>query len=104
MTKNETGSAPESGGWGARGEVRLSIAAVERDTGLSKDTLRVWERRYGFPSPHRDSLGERAYCLRDVEKLRIVRRLMDAGHRPGKIIGLPTQALQIGRASCRERV
>ena len=94
MTKNETGSAPESGGWGARGEVRLSIAAVERDTGLSKDTLRVWERRYGFPSPHRDSLGERAYCLRDVEKLRIVRRLMDAGHRPGKIIGLPTQALQ----------
>ena len=23
---------------------RLPIAAVERDTGLSKDTLRVWER------------------------------------------------------------
>ena len=35
--------------------VLLSIAAVERDTGLSKDTLRVWERRYGFPSPGRDA-------------------------------------------------
>ena len=40
-------------------EVTLPIAAVERDTGLSKDTLRIWERRYGFPSPQRDALGER---------------------------------------------
>jgi hypothetical protein len=28
----------------------MNIAAVERETGLGKDTLRVWERRYGFPS------------------------------------------------------
>ena len=42
-------------------KVSLSIAAVERDTGLSKDTLRVWERRYGFPTPDRDGFGERAY-------------------------------------------
>ena len=35
------------------------IAAVERDTGLSKDILRVWERRYGFPKPGRDAFGER---------------------------------------------
>jgi hypothetical protein len=27
----------------------LCIAQVERDTGLSKDPLRMWERRYGFP-------------------------------------------------------
>ena len=26
----------------------LPIAAVERDTGLSKDTLRAWERRHGY--------------------------------------------------------
>ncbi len=32
----------------------FNIAAVERDTGLSKDVLRVWERRYGFPAPERD--------------------------------------------------
>jgi hypothetical protein len=35
----------------------LPIAAVERDTGLAKDTLRVWERRYGFPQPGRDANG-----------------------------------------------
>ena len=28
--------------------ITLSIAAVERDTGLSKDTLRIWERRCGL--------------------------------------------------------
>ena len=26
----------------------MSIAAFERECGLPKDTLRVWERRYGF--------------------------------------------------------
>jgi DNA-binding transcriptional MerR regulator len=63
-----------------------SIGAVERDTGLSKDTLRVWERRYGFPRPGRDASGERAYLPAEVEKLRVIKRLIDQGHRPGKII------------------
>lgn len=71
-----------------------TIAAVERDTGLSKDTLRVWERRYGFPRPDRDQFGERVYPLEQVDKLRVLRRLMDAGHRPGKVIHLPIDALQ----------
>ena len=44
----------------------LPIAAVERDTGLAKDTLRVWERRYGFPQPGRDANGERTYPLEQV--------------------------------------
>lgn len=75
--------------------ITLSIAAVERDTGLSKDTLRVWERRYGFPMPDRDAIGERAYRLDQVEKLRLVKRLMDAGHRPGRIVPLPLAELQL---------
>ena len=70
-----------------------SIAAVERDTGLTKDTLRVWERRYGFPNPGRDGFGERLYPIDQVDKLRVLRRLMDAGHRPGKLIHLPMHAL-----------
>lgn len=74
--------------------VHLSISAVERDTGLSKDTLRVWERRYGFPLPLRDAFGERIYPLDQVDRLRTIRRLMDAGHRPGKIIGLSMSDLQ----------
>jgi DNA-binding transcriptional MerR regulator/methylmalonyl-CoA mutase cobalamin-binding subunit len=74
--------------------INLSIAAVERDTGLSKDTLRVWERRYGFPNPARDHFGERIYSIDQVDRLRAIRRLMDIGYRPGKIIGLSLEDLQ----------
>lgn len=74
--------------------ITVSIAAVERDTGLSKDTLRVWERRYGFPMPVRDNYGERAYPLDQVEKLRVVKRLLDNGHRPGRIVALDIEELQ----------
>jgi len=67
-------------------EPTVSISAVERDTGLSKDTLRIWERRYQFPKPLRDSNGERIYPRSQIERLRLVKRLMDQGHRPGKIM------------------
>ena len=66
----------------------LSISAVERDTGLSKDTLRVWERRYGFPTPLRDEFGERSYPPEQLEKLRLITRLLNGGHRPGKVVPL----------------
>lgn len=66
----------------------LSIAAVEREVGLSKDVLRVWERRYGFPCPERDAHGERLYPASQVERLRQIKRLMDQGHRPGRLLSL----------------
>ena len=66
----------------------LNISAVERETGLSKDVLRMWERRYGFPKPGRDDNGERQYAPADVGKLRAMKRLMDIGVRPGKIVKL----------------
>jgi MerR family transcriptional regulator, light-induced transcriptional regulator len=73
--------------------ITLSIAAVERDTGLSKDTLRVWERRYGFPMPERDTLGERSYPFGQVERLRTIKRLLDAGHRPGRVVSMQPEDL-----------
>jgi MerR family transcriptional regulator, light-induced transcriptional regulator len=74
-------------------EAGFSIAAVERDTGLSKDVLRVWERRYGFPAPERDAHGERRYPAAQVRRLRLIKRLMDQGHRPGRLLQLPAEAL-----------
>ncbi len=71
----------------------MSISAVERDCGLAKDTLRVWERRYGFPNPLRDHHDERLYPADQVVTLRLIRRLVEAGHRPGKIVGRPDKDL-----------
>jgi len=72
----------------------LNISSVERETGLSKDALRVWERRYGFPSPLRDEAGERLYPVEQVEKLHLIKQLMDRGQRPGKLVREDAQALR----------
>lgn len=65
-----------------------SISDVERETGVAKETLRVWERRYGFPVPGRDAHGQRVYADTDLARLRLIKRLIDMGYRPGKIVGL----------------
>jgi MerR family transcriptional regulator, light-induced transcriptional regulator len=77
-----------------RRDPKLSIAAVERDVGISKDVLRVWERRYGFPAPERDSNGERLYPPDQVARLQLVKRLIDQGHRPGRLLRMPLGELR----------
>ncbi len=72
----------------------LPINAVERETGVSKELLRMWERRYHFPQPQRDAQGDRIYPLEQVNKLRLLRRLIDQGFRPGKIIDLGVGELE----------
>ncbi len=84
--------------------LRLNIAAVERETRIGKDTLRVWERRYGFPRPERDAHGERLYPPDQVERLHIVRRLLDGGHRPGRVVPLDLASLrELGQAAPEAR-
>lgn len=76
------------------GAASLSIAAVERETGLAKGSLRVWEKRYGFPQPLRDDAGDRLYPPEQVHRLKLIGRLLDAGQRPGKVVGLGSAELQ----------
>ncbi|MCK9687694.1 MerR family transcriptional regulator [Scleromatobacter humisilvae] len=74
-------------------EPLLSIAAVERETGLGKDTLRAWERRYGFPVPRRDAAGARGYPRALVDRLVLIRRALLAGQRPGRLLSMPDAEL-----------
>ena len=74
-------------------EPLLSIAAVERETGLGKDTLRAWERRYGFPVPRRDAAGVRGYPRALVDRLLLIRRALLAGERPGRLLALLPEQL-----------
>ena len=69
----------------------FNIGVVERETGIGKDTLRVWEKRYGFPLPVRDQHEDRLYPAEQVDQLRLIKRLLDIGMRPvghGVLIGL----------------
>ena len=71
----------------------ISIAAVEQATGIARATLRIWERRYGFPQPGRDLRGERTYPPDQLQKLRLIAGLMARGHRPGRLVQLSTSQL-----------
>lgn len=75
------------------------IGVVERDTGIGRDTLRVWERRYGFPRPVRNAKGERSYPEDQLRRLQRTRRLLDRGMRPGKLLPLSEDALDELEAS-----
>ncbi len=73
----------------------LSIGAVERDSGIARDTLRIWERRYGFPEPLRNDKGERMYPEVQLRRLQRIRRLLDQGLRPGKVVALDDADLDL---------
>jgi DNA-binding transcriptional MerR regulator len=49
--------------------IRTNAAAVM--LGISPNTLRSWERRYGFPKPQRSAGGHRQYSLIEIEALRL---------------------------------
>ena len=66
--------------------IMYSIAEIERETGINRDCLRVWERRYGFPAPLRNQCGERVYSSKQLERLRLIKQLLDRGLRPGKLL------------------
>lgn len=75
-------------------EPRLSIGAVAKATGFSPDTLRVWQKRYGFPVPRRKPSGHRLYSSADVRRLRRISEALARGHRPGQVVPLAEPRLE----------
>lgn len=71
-----------------------TIAQAERHSGLPRATIRIWERRYGFPAPLRDERGERRYPQDQLEQLLLMRRLVERGHRPARLLELPLEAMR----------
>jgi MerR family transcriptional regulator, light-induced transcriptional regulator len=65
-----------------------SIKATALATGLTVETLRAWERRYGLVQPRRDAAGRRVYRQEDVARLRRLREATDQGHGIGRIAAL----------------
>ena len=57
----------------------LSATRFAQLTGVSRERLRTWERRYGFPAPHRVARGPRRYAPEDVSRVVAVRHAAAAG-------------------------
>ncbi len=66
----------------------MTLQQLSKEIGIGIDTLRIWERRYGFPIPTRNARGHRSYSGDQVDELRIVKKLQSLGYRPGKIFVL----------------
>jgi DNA-binding transcriptional MerR regulator len=79
----------------------LRIRTIARLTGIREATLRAWERRYGFPRPHRsEGNNYRAYTREEVENIRRVAKLIADGLSVSEAIALvkstPVQAMPAG--------
>ena len=71
----------------------LSIGALARATGIAVDTLRTWERRYGFPVPERKPSGHRVYALASVVRLKRIGEAIARGNRAGEVVGASDEEL-----------
>jgi DNA-binding transcriptional MerR regulator len=72
----------------------LHIREVVRITGLRREQLYMWQRRYGFPSPARDGFGDRVYPPDQIARLKVIKQLLSEGWRAGAVVPLAEAALQ----------
>lgn len=86
MDMSEPNVVPVKAEPGLRAPVRVAddrplynIGVVARMTGVPVATIRVWERRYGFPRSVRTPGGHRIYSEQEVERLRWVKARVDEG-------------------------
>ena len=64
------------------------IHRVAKLTGLSKDVIRIWERRFGFIRPMRGPNRYRIYTDEDVQLLRYLKQELDKGESIGELAEL----------------
>jgi DNA-binding transcriptional MerR regulator len=64
------------------------ISTVSEMTGVPRNTLIAWERRYGFIRPERHENGYRSYSEADVENLLRIQNALGAGLKISEAIAL----------------
>lgn len=74
-----------------------NIRSVAEKTGISPETMRAWERRYGFPEPHRNEKGYRLYSKDEIAALQWLKGQTEAGMTIGQAIKLLRQLKASGQ-------
>jgi len=81
----------------------VRIGELSRRAGVSHDTLRAWERRYGLLQPERTAGGFRLYTPADERRIAEMLRLLKEGLAPAEAarqavehVGTPTPAPTVG--------
>jgi DNA-binding transcriptional MerR regulator/methylmalonyl-CoA mutase cobalamin-binding subunit len=74
-------------------EPRYRIGTLARLTGVTTHAIRIWERRYAALSPSRTAGGARLYTDADVQRLRVIKKLLERGYTISAVAKLDMQAL-----------
>lgn len=69
------------------------IAVVAERTGLSRDVLRAWERRYSAVDPSRTAGGQRLYSDDDIERFKLLAAATSHGRSISLVAGYSTTQL-----------
>lgn len=73
-----------------------TILVASKRTGVAMETLRAWERRYGFPKPIRkEGSNRRLYSDADLEHIRAVQSALARGYRIGDVVHKPPEELAV---------
>jgi MerR family transcriptional regulator, light-induced transcriptional regulator len=72
----------------------FSIKDIENLTGIKSHTLRIWEQRYGIPSPKRTETNIRYYDDEDLKLLLNVSMLNKQGHKISQLTSLSKAELE----------
>ena len=75
-------------------EQHYLIGAVAKLTSITPQCLRAWERRYGLGPSYRTRTQRRLYTQEDVQRLMLIKRLVDAGNTISSIAYLSLDQLQ----------
>lgn len=74
-------------------EPRYRIGTLARLTGVTTHAIRIWERRYRALSPTRTPGGARLYTDADVQRLRLIKKLLERGYTISAVASLDMEAL-----------
>ncbi|WP_297729684.1 MerR family transcriptional regulator [Limnohabitans sp. Rim8] len=59
---------------------------IELITGFGIEQLRKWRQRFGFPPAQYDGRGRAIYSRDTIDRLMVIKRLLEAGFRPGHVV------------------
>ena len=80
-------------------ETLFRSGIVARLTGIPVETLRVWERRYQVSGKKDPQTSQRLYTRSDIQRLALIKRLVDLGQSIGTIAHMDTPGLEAVQAT-----
>lgn len=84
-------------------EPEFGINTVSQLTGISQHLLRIWEKRYQLVEVPRSATGRRVYSKTDVDRLLLIKHLVDQGEAISKVANLSVTQLQNASVSLRDQ-